>query len=102
MEKCAIIDMHKFLEGSASSMHTKIGKIRKMIENFANNPNKCPKDYQSFLAKCSRLDELDTRLNEMENLGRPEDAEELELYNSEIDGIGDEVRKLTSPLKEAK
>ena len=44
---------------------------------------------------------LDTRLNELENQGRPEDPEEAALFRDEIDDIGNEVRKLTSPMKEA-
>ena len=92
--------MHNFLKG-VQSMHTKIGKIRKMIETYVKNPNKVPCDYHAFLARCSRLDELDTRLNELENQGRPEDPEEAALFRDEIDDIGNEVRKLTSPMKEA-
>ena len=35
--------MHNFLKG-VQSMHTKIGKIRKMIETYVKNPNKVPCD----------------------------------------------------------
>ena len=82
-------------------MYTKIGRIRKMIETYAKNPSKSPCNYHTFLATCSRLDELDTRLYELENQGRPEDPEEAKLFRDEIDEIGGEVRKLTSPLEEA-
>ena len=82
-------------------MYTKIGRIRKMIETYVKSPNKSPCNYHTFLATCSRLDELDTRLNELENQGRPEDPEEAELFRIEINEIGSEVRKLTSPMEEA-
>lgn len=100
MVKYAIIYMHNFLKG-VQSMKTKIGRIRKMIETYVKNPNKDLGDYHAVLAKCSRLDELDARLNELENQGRPKDPEEAALFRNEIDDIGNEVRGLTSPMKEA-
>lgn len=77
---------------------TKIERIRSIIKRFTESPKKF-QEFQLYLAKCARLFELTTQLNELEELGEPEITsdtyeDDIKIFNEQIDSIGEEVRKI--------
>lgn len=72
-----------------------IFKIREKIEEFAENLCYSQKNsYQVILAKCTKLFNLDMRLNELENMGIPDSSYERKQYYDEIEEIGREVEEI--------
>lgn len=72
-----------------------IFKIREKIEEFAENLCYSQKNsYQVILAKCTKLFNLDMRLNELEEMGVPDSPSEREQYYDEIEAIRKEVEEI--------
>lgn len=71
----------------------KIANVRKQIIEFTGR--KPPKDqsYKKYLAKCSRLYELDNELSTLAN-EEPEDDDEVADIQQRIKEIGEEVNSL--------
>lgn len=77
----------------------KIERIRSIIKRFTEESKNSKEEFQLYLAKCARLFELLTQLNELEELGEPEKTsatyeDDIKIFNEQIEFIGEEVRKV--------
>jgi hypothetical protein len=78
---------------------TKIERIRSIIERFTGESKDHSVNFQLYLAKCSRMFELLTQLDELEEIGVPEKIsatyeDDIKIFNQQLDSIGEEVRRI--------